>query len=111
MAKVRLTRFRRVEGNSLSLDLGTLHSIGLPIHVYPLYENAFRAHRNQSIPANDEESAHLYGGFAKVAEGNSLAWNYGQPTATATDIQTVTKRNRMICFPCKWFVLGHVKLG
>lgn len=110
MAKVRPRSFRHVERISLSLDLGTLHSVRLPIHVYPLYENAFRAHRNQSIPANDEESAHLYGDFAKVAEGNSLAWNYGQPAATAIDIRTVTKRNRMICFPCKEFMLGLVQL-
>lgn len=80
-------------------NLGALHSVGLPIHVYPLYENAFRAHRNQTIPANDEESANLYGDFAKVAEGNPLAWNYGKQAATASDIKTVTKRNRMICFP------------
>lgn len=83
------------------IDLGTLHSVGLPIHVYPLYENAFRAHRNQSIQENDQESAHLYADFAKVAEGNPLAWNYGQPAATEKVIGTVTKRNRMICFPCK----------
>jgi hypothetical protein len=70
--------------------------------VYPLYENAFRAHRNQSIGANDEESAHLYADFAKVAEGNPIAWFNGQPAATAKEIRTVTKRNRMICFPCKF---------
>jgi hypothetical protein len=82
-------------------DVGTLHSIGLPIHLYPLYENAFRAHRRQSIQENNLESAELYGDFAKVAEQNPLAWNYGQPAATEKDIGTVSKKNRMICFPCK----------
>lgn len=85
------------------LDYGANHSIGLPIHVYPLYENAFRAHRNQSIPENDQESAQIYAEFARVAEQNPLAWNYGQPAATAETIKTVTKRNRMICFPCECF--------
>ncbi|KAN0096639.1 hypothetical protein V8E51_015444 [Hyaloscypha variabilis] len=80
-------------------NLGTLHSVGLPIHVYPLYENAFRAHRGQSIQENNQESAELYAEFAKVAEKNPLAWNYGQPAATKEVIGTVSKKNRMICFP------------
>jgi hypothetical protein len=86
---------------TLITDLGTTHSIGLPIHVYPLYENAFRAHRNQTLQENDKESARLYANFAKVAEQNPLAWNYGQPAATEETIQTVSKKNRMICYPCK----------
>ncbi|KAL2042489.1 hypothetical protein N7G274_004982 [Stereocaulon virgatum] len=80
-------------------SVGTLHSIGLPIHVYPLYENAFRAHRGQSIEQNNNESARLYAEFAKVAEQNQFSWNYGQPAPTAGTISTVTYRNRMICFP------------
>jgi len=85
------------------LDLGTLHSVGLPIHVYPLYENAYRAHRGQSVKDNHKESAELYAKFAKVAEKNPLAWNYGQPAATEGVIGSVSKKNRMICFPCECF--------
>jgi hypothetical protein len=84
-----------------SVDIGTLHSVGLPIHVYPLYENAFRAHRGQSIQDNNRESAELYADFAKVAEKNPLAWDYGKPAATEEVIGTVSKKNRMICFPCR----------
>jgi hypothetical protein len=83
-----------------SVDLGTLHSIGLPIHVYPLYENAFRAHRGQLIQDNNRESAELYADFAKVAEKNPFAWNYGQPAMTKEVIGTVSKKNRIICLPC-----------
>jgi hypothetical protein len=75
--------------------------VGLPIHVYPLYENAFRARRGQSIQENNLESAELYADFAKVAEKNPFAWNYGQPAATEEVIGTVSKKNRMICFPCR----------
>ena len=89
------------------LDLGTLHSVGLPIHVYPLYESGFRAHRGQSIQNNNKESAKLYADFAKVAEQNPLAWNYGQPAATEETIGTVSKRNRMICLPCKFYTGLH----
>lgn len=86
-------------GRDLGKDIGAMHSIGAPIQVYPLFENAFRAHRGQSIAENHEESAELYADFAKVAEKQPYAWNYGK-VATKEDIGTVTKRNRMICFPC-----------
>ena len=88
-----------------SVDLGALHSIGAPIHIYPLYENGFRAHRKQSVEQNHQESAQLYAEFAEVAEHNRYAWNSGK-SETAESIGTVTKRNRMICFPC-WSVSNH----
>ncbi|EXJ74649.1 uncharacterized protein A1O5_01342 [Cladophialophora psammophila CBS 110553] len=78
--------------------LASKYSIGAPIQVYPLYENAFRAHRGQSIQENQKESAQLYAEFAQVAKTNPLAWNYGTAESEET-IGTVTKRNRMICFP------------
>ncbi|KAL1961836.1 hypothetical protein VTN77DRAFT_1005 [Rasamsonia byssochlamydoides] len=83
----------------LGEDLGGTHSIGAPIHVYPLYENAFRAYRGQSIKENNDESAQLYAKFSQVAAQNPLSWNYGKPAETAESIGTVSKRNRMICFP------------
>ncbi|KIW24683.1 uncharacterized protein PV07_10385 [Cladophialophora immunda] len=86
-------------GRDLGKDIGAVHSIGAPIHVYPLFENSFRAHRGQSIPENHDESSQLYAEFAKVAENQPYAWNYGKPAATKEVIGTVTKRNRMICFP------------
>lgn len=85
-----------------NVDLGAVHSIGAPIHVYPLYENAFRAHRGQSLQQNNAESAKLYRNFANVAETNPLAWNHGKPAETEVNIGTVAKKNRMICFPCRF---------
>lgn len=41
----------------------------------------------------------MYAEFAKVAENQPYAWNYGKATTKET-IGAVTKRNRMICFPC-----------
>ncbi len=81
-------------------DTGAKHSIGLPIHVYPLYENATRAHREQSIKENHEESAALYADFAKVGKVNTASWNFGKEPKTKEEIVTVGKKNRMICFPC-----------
>lgn len=80
--------------------IGATHKIGLPIHVYPLYENAFRAHRRQSLNENHKDSARIYAEFAKVAERNELAWTYGESAKTEEEIGAVGKRNRMICTPC-----------
>lgn len=91
--------------------IGSLHGIGLPIHVYPLYENGFRAYRGQSIAENNRESARLYAEFAKVAEKNPTAWNYGKPAATEEVIGTVTKANRMICFPCRFLSLRWIEVS
>jgi len=77
-----------------------VHQIGAPIHVYPLYENAFRAHRGQSLKANHEESARLYAEFSRVAEGNEYAWGRGKRDGEEV-IGKVGGRNRMICYPCK----------
>ncbi|PBP25555.1 hypothetical protein BUE80_DR003461 [Diplocarpon rosae] len=85
--------------SSMKSSIGTHHSVGLPIHVYPLYENGFRAYRGQSIQDNNRESAELYADFARVAEANPLAWNHGQSAATADLIGKVSRKNRMICFP------------
>ena len=81
-------------------DLGAKHSIGSPIQIYPLYENAFRAFRGQSVAENWRESSEMYAEFAKVAEGHEFAWSFGQEAETAESIGKVTKKNRMICFPC-----------
>ncbi|EMD63029.1 hypothetical protein GGP41_005055 [Bipolaris sorokiniana] len=85
-------------GRDLGNNLGAIHKIGAPIHVYPLYENGFRAHRGQSLQANHEESARLYAEFARVAENNEVAWGYGQKTSEE-DIARVGGKNRMICYP------------
>jgi hypothetical protein len=83
-------------------DLGGTHSIGAPIQVYPLYENGYRAAKGQSIEENAEESAKLYADFAKIAAGNPMAWTYGQLPVSENDIKTISKKNRMICSPCKY---------
>ncbi|GAB1208163.1 hypothetical protein APSETT445_006904 [Aspergillus pseudonomiae] len=86
-------------GEALASYLGTLHSIGLPIQVYPLYEAGLRAHRKQTYDDNHQESAQLYANFAEIAATNPVAWNHGRAPATIDSIATITKKNRMICSP------------
>ncbi|KAJ5375868.1 hypothetical protein N7517_007874 [Penicillium concentricum] len=80
-------------------DIAGLHFVGSPIHIYPLYENGFRAYREQSLEANHRESVALYAYFSQVASQNPYAWNYGTDAETAASIGTISKKNRMICFP------------
>jgi hypothetical protein len=75
--------------------------MGAPIQLYPLYEHGFRQSRNQSPAENHAESVKMYAEFADVASKNPMAWSYGKPAATEAVIGTVSKRNRMICSPCK----------
>ncbi|KAF2271952.1 uncharacterized protein EI97DRAFT_446146 [Westerdykella ornata] len=85
-------------GRDLGDNLGAIHGIGAPIHVYPLYENAFRAHRGQSIKENNKESAKLYADFSAVSEKHPYSWNYGRRDDEKV-IGRVGGKNRMICFP------------
>lgn len=97
------------EPELMQAGLGSAHEIGAPIHIYPLYENGFRALRKQTIKENHQESAQLYAEFAQVAEKNPQAWNYGKAAKTAKEVGTVTKQNRMICFPCTYGLFQVVK--
>ncbi|EGD93379.1 acetyl-CoA acetyltransferase [Trichophyton tonsurans CBS 112818] len=87
------------KGSGKEENVGTIHSVGLPLHVYPLYENGLRAYRKQSLRENMKESAKLYAEFSKVAEKNPLSWNFGKPAETEQSLSTITGKNRMICYP------------
>lgn len=83
------------------VGIGRSHEVGVPMQVYAMYENAFRAHRGLDIVQNHRESANMYGRYAQVAAQNPMAWAFGKQPETETSIGLVNERNRMICFPCK----------
>ncbi len=69
----------------------------MPIHVYPLFENALRAARGLTLSEHREAMGKLFAPFTKRAAGNPQAWF---PTERSADELTrVTEVNRMICFP------------
>ncbi|KAG8670488.1 hypothetical protein FPOAC2_09846 [Fusarium poae] len=84
---------------SLKQGAGATHSIGNPIQVYPLYENAYRKQNQQSYVENHNESAELYSQFDKIACQHPNSWRAGETPRSLEDIKTVSKRNRMICTP------------
>jgi acetyl-CoA C-acetyltransferase len=78
---------------------GYAQSYGLvaPVDVYPLYENALRAHLGQTLKEAQAESGAIWAQLSKVAAKNENAW-LRQPV-NAEDVITPSERNRPIAFP------------
>jgi acetyl-CoA C-acetyltransferase len=78
-------------------DAEARHGAVAPIRVYPLFENAIRAHLGQSIEKHQHYVAELCSRFTQVAAKNPYAWF---PTAcTPEEIETISSENRWVCFP------------
>jgi acetyl-CoA C-acetyltransferase len=71
--------------------------IGQPIQIYPLFENALRYHRGESIEAHLERISELWAGFSRVAAGNPHAWL--REPKSAEEIRTISSSNRPVSFP------------
>ena len=73
------------------------HGLGLPINIYPMFENALRARDGRSLEAHQQRLGRLFAPFTRVAAANPHAWF---PTARSAEaLVTVTADNRMISFP------------
>jgi len=73
------------------------HGAALPTSVYPLFENALRAHYGRSIPAHQQALGELCARFSAVAAGNPHAWF--RDAKDAHEIATTGANNRYIGFP------------
>jgi acetyl-CoA C-acetyltransferase len=71
--------------------------IGQPIQLYPIFENALRHHRGESIAAHLARISELWAGFSRVAADNPHAWIH--EAKSAEEIRTVTPANRPVSFP------------
>jgi acetyl-CoA C-acetyltransferase len=92
-------RPQAIAGNALpaNSEIEIRHGANMPVRVYPLFENAIRAHRGRSIAEHQERLALLCARLAQVAKDNPFAWF--RDGKTAEEIRTVTPDNRLICFP------------
>ncbi|MEM9175375.1 MAG: acetyl-CoA acetyltransferase [Myxococcota bacterium] len=73
------------------------HGLNAPINVYPLFENALRFARGQSLEAHADAMGALMAPFTETAAANPHAWF---PTArSAEELVTPSPVNRMIFFP------------
>jgi len=68
-----------------------------PIQVYPMFENALRYHRGESLEEHLKRVSELWARFSKVAEDNPHAWI--RKAVTAEEIRTPSAKNRRISFP------------
>ncbi len=100
-SRLKLSVFERHLAYKIAKGAGTRHSMGLPIHVYPLYEHGRQAHKRQTAQQNAHESANLYAAFDEIGSKNEYSWNFKEAPKSAEYIGTIAKRNRMICDPCK----------
>lgn len=73
------------------------HGATLPTSVYPLFENALRAHYGRSIPDHQQALGELSAGLSAVAAKNPHAWF--RDARSAHEIATATADNRYIGFP------------
>ena len=80
-----------------SSEIEMRHGANVPLRIYPLFENAIRAHKGRPIADHQQRLSALCARLAGVAKDNPFAWF--RDGKTAEDIGTVTAENRMICFP------------
>ncbi|MBX3027890.1 acetyl-CoA acetyltransferase [bacterium] len=73
------------------------HHAMMPTSVYPLFENALRAHRGWSIARHRDHLGSLCARLAAVAKDNPNAWF--RDGKSAAEITTVTDANRIIAWP------------
>ena len=72
--------------------------LDLPIHVFPLFENALRAAAGRSLDDHREHIGALWSRFAEVAAANP-ARLAARPPAPPTRSSTPSDTNRMIAYP------------
>ncbi len=73
------------------------HGATLPTRMYPLFENAIRAHLGLGIEEHQERLGRLCSRFTRVAASNPNAWF--PEFRTPEEITTIGPGNRWICFP------------
>ena len=68
-----------------------------PIHMYPIFENAIRYARGETLDAHIQRVSELWSRFSQVAADNPHAWI--RQAKTAEEIRTPSAFNRPVSFP------------
>lgn len=84
-------------GNPGFNDYEKDYGLWSPVYIYPLFENAWRAHHKLDMGAHREKLGRLFSPFTEVAAQNPYAWF--QESLTPEELITPTADNRMISFP------------
>ncbi len=83
----------KLGATELEMNRGVL----LPVHAYPLFENALRAANGWTLEEHAEHIGTLWSRFSQVAADNPYAWI--RRARTAREIVTPSPENRMVSFP------------
>ncbi len=78
-------------------DLEVNRGVLLPIHAYPLFENAIRADRGWTLAEHAAHIGEVWSLFSQVAARNPYAWI--RSPRTAEEIALPSPENRMVSFP------------
>jgi len=78
-------------------EIEAAHGATIPTRIYPLFENALRAHYGRGIEEHERRLGELMARFSAVASRNEYAWF--QDARLAEEIATPTETNRFIGFP------------
>ncbi|MCB1691955.1 MAG: acetyl-CoA acetyltransferase [Pseudomonadales bacterium] len=85
------------EDKSMSSEPELARNIRAPIQIYPIFENALRYERGESIEDHVRRISALWASFSEVAGNNPHAW-LRDPVDDVT-IRTPGPANRMVSFP------------
>ena len=78
-------------------DFEVAKGIRRAIQIYPMYDNAIRHHRGETVNEHLDRVSKLWARFNDVAQGNPHAWI--RENVTAEDIRTPSPTNRRVSFP------------
>ena len=78
-------------------DVEAARGVGSAILMYPLFDNALRYLRNETVDQHITRISQLWSRFSKVATTNPHAWI--RDFKTATEIRTPGPSNRHVSFP------------
>ena len=81
----------------MSSQVEVERGVEMPVNVYPVFENALRAERGESIAAHRTRIAELWSRFNAVAVQNPYAWL--RTPLSAAEIREASPTNRMVGFP------------
>ena len=71
--------------------------LDLPIHVFPLFENALRAESGRTLPEHLDHIGALWSRFSTVAANNPYAWM--RDPVPSDELIAATESNRMVAYP------------
>lgn len=85
------------EDKNMRHDAEKAVGLGAPIQLYPIFENALRYSRHESVPNHLKRISELWSRFSDVASHNPHAWL--REPHTAEEIRTPSATNRPVSFP------------